>query len=311
MLRYVPDEMLDESQKKIKYEGIAETIKYTNDKNNRKYAEFVKKGDLASAARMVEAKAKDYGYTIKAYHGTNNQEEKSVWNNKTNSFDTTYSPIRVFKKQYDEQVGHFFNDDLDNAGGYGSKLYSVYLKIENPLVIDCNGQNYGDVSFEGKEMDTYEWAAYAKNKHYDGVIFKNISDGVDYNALSKLTTDYVVFDSNQIKSADPVTYDDDGNVIPLSKRFKENQDDIRFSLDIDTSKMTASEFVKSLGKKYHAQFDALDIAYNKKNRVTAAQFASKEAIANTPHSPLFNNNISQKVKLSIVVYPKNHKLKQG
>ena len=71
---------------------------------------------------------------------------------------------------------------------------------------------------------------------------------------------YVAWDSNQIKSADPVTYDDDGNVIPLSKRFKENQDDIRFSLDIDTSKMTASEFVKSLGEKYHAKFDANEVS---------------------------------------------------
>jgi hypothetical protein len=31
----------------------------------------------------------------------------------------------------------------------------------------------------------------------------------------------------------------------------------------------------------------LDIEFNKKNRVTVAQFASKEAIANTPRSPRF------------------------
>ena len=30
---------------------------------------------------------------------------------------------------------------------------------------------------------------------------------------------YIVFDPSQVKSADPVTYDDQGNVIPLSKRF--------------------------------------------------------------------------------------------
>lgn len=33
---------------------------------------------------------------------------------------------------------------------------------------------------------------------------------------------------NQIKSADPVTYDDNGNVIPLSERFNKNNNDIRF-----------------------------------------------------------------------------------
>lgn len=36
---------------------------------------------------------------------------------------------------------------------------------------------------------------------------------------------------------------------------------------------------------------ALDIEFNKKNRVTATQFASEEAIANTSRSPLFNTII--------------------
>ena len=37
----------------------------------------------------------------------------------------------------------------------------------------------------------------------------------------------MVLDPFQIKSADPVTYDDAGNVIPLSKRFDSSTDDIR------------------------------------------------------------------------------------
>lgn len=200
-----------------------------NSLRDSEYMSAVENGDTETAQRLVDEAAKQAGYTIKAYHGTTNQEEKSVWNSKTRTYDTTYTPIRVFKKQYDEQVGHFFNDDIDNAGGYGSYLYSVYLKIDNPLVIDCNGQNYSAISFDGKEMDTYEWADYAKKKRYDGVIFKNISDGVDYDDLSKLTTDYVVFNSNQIKSADTITYDNSGNVIPLSERFDDSKSDIRFS----------------------------------------------------------------------------------
>ncbi len=39
--------------------------------------------------------------------------------------------------------------------------------------------------------------------------------------------------------------------------------------------------------------DALNVAENKKNRVTAAQFASNEAIANTLRSPRFNHSIAQ------------------
>ena len=37
----------------------------------------------------------------------------------------------------------------------------------------------------------------------------------------------------QIKSADPITRDDNGNVIPLSERFNPDNDDIRFSIDTD------------------------------------------------------------------------------
>ncbi len=36
-------------------------------------------------------------------------------------------------------------------------------------------------------------------------------------------------DNTQVKSADPVTHDDNGNVIPLSKRFNEAEEDIRYS----------------------------------------------------------------------------------
>ena len=44
---------------------------------------------------------------------------------------------------------------------------------------------------------------------------------------------YVAFSSEQIKSADPVTYDD-GNVIPLSERFNEENNDIRYQLRTNT-----------------------------------------------------------------------------
>lgn len=39
---------------------------------------------------------------------------------------------------------------------------------------------------------------------------------------------YVAFDTSKIKSADTVTYDDGGNVIPLSERFNNAREDIRY-----------------------------------------------------------------------------------
>ncbi|MBQ6267349.1 MAG: hypothetical protein IJK64_06210 [Clostridia bacterium] len=46
---------------------------------------------------------------------------------------------------------------------------------------------------------------------------------------------YVMFDPAQVKSTEPVTYDDDGNVIPLSERFDQSKEDFRYSIkdDID------------------------------------------------------------------------------
>lgn len=41
---------------------------------------------------------------------------------------------------------------------------------------------------------------------------------------------YIVFDGSQVKSADPITYDDSGNVIPLTERFDSGNRDIRYSL---------------------------------------------------------------------------------
>ena len=70
ILKYVPDDFLDSTRQDIKYKAIADTIRKTNDKNDRKYTGFVRAGNMAAAADMVRAAARSAGYTIKAYHGT-------------------------------------------------------------------------------------------------------------------------------------------------------------------------------------------------------------------------------------------------
>ena len=60
-------------------------------------------------------------------------------------------------------------------------------------------------------------------------------DGIEYtNAIEdKNSTSVLVFDSNQVKLADAVTYDDQGDVIPLSERFDKGNDDIRYQMRDD------------------------------------------------------------------------------
>ena len=70
----------------------------------------------------------------------------------------------------------------------------------------------------------------AKQDGHDGAIMDNVIDNGSYSDPSAGTV-YVVFSSNQIKSAEPVTYDESENVIPLSQRFNSSSADIRFKED--------------------------------------------------------------------------------
>jgi len=59
----------------------------------------------------------------------------------------------------------------------------------------------------------------------------------------------VVYNPNQIKSADLVTYDDEGNVIPLSERFNDKNEDIRYSL----KKGAEEDVKKALNQKDYTE----------------------------------------------------------
>ncbi len=62
VLRYLPDDMLTEKQRNIKYQQIAETIEYTKIKNDNHYKKFIFEGKLDAAKQMVKAAAKANGY---------------------------------------------------------------------------------------------------------------------------------------------------------------------------------------------------------------------------------------------------------
>ena len=94
--------------------------------------------------------------------------------------------------------------------GFGSANYKVYLNIKNPLVVDAKNNNWDELDlseFTGEDSENYnntrEFSEYAKEKGYDGVIFKNIIDtGLYASGMERFApaTVAVAFDSNQIKS---------------------------------------------------------------------------------------------------------------
>lgn len=97
-------------------------------------------------------------------------------------------------------------------------VVEAYLKLENPLEIDGKGKTWREAQKRGKTSDVIE---QAREEGRDGVIIRNVRD--NYNdweggARSTPTDTYVVFSSEQIKSAT----DNSGDFDPANP-------DIRFS----------------------------------------------------------------------------------
>ena len=90
---------------------------------------------------------------------------------------------------------------------YGGNVMPVYLSMQNPMIVDAEGQLYNKVEPLIRE---------AKKKGHDGVIFKNVRDQPGAGgSLQTLSHDaYVVFKKEQIKSAigNRGTFDESGNI---------------------------------------------------------------------------------------------------
>lgn len=77
---------------------------------------------------------------------------------------------------------------------YGGNVMPVYLSMQNPMIVDAEGQMYTKVEPLIRE---------AKKKGHDGVIFKNVADQPGAAGSLQVTAHdaYVVFKPEQIKSA--------------------------------------------------------------------------------------------------------------
>ena len=224
LIKYIPDEMLSEDQKRTKWDAIAEEIEYSSKKNDTKYFNFVRDGKIKAATEVVEIAAKDHGYVYRGFHGTGAKG------------------IREFKRgiagiylSTNRQLAEDFATGF--KGEYG-EVYDLYAKLENPLVVDEHTHSevpyyyniptpsvMKNAGWKDDTVSTEEIAHFAEEHDYDGVVIKGIREGTGV-----FTDDIIVFNPNQVKSADVITYDDNGNVIPITKRFDARNSDIRFSM---------------------------------------------------------------------------------
>ncbi len=128
-----------------------------------------------------------------------------------------------------------YNDYVAEKG-----IYGFYHKQSNPFVYDCGGVDWNKIAvpaeakgyFSGDVVTTRQLAEWAFDNGYDAIRLDNVVDVGGY-ALQEAEAPSTVWafknPESQLKSADPITYDDNGNVIPLSERFNTKNDDIRYS----------------------------------------------------------------------------------
>ncbi len=134
----------------------------------------------------------------------------------------------AFKSRENE---YFFANSAQSTKDYGHILYSVFLSISNPLIVDFEG---------GPDKAIFDAIDTAKGDKCDGVIALNTHDGA-----SNLDQ-YVVFDPRQIKSVD-----NDGTWDKHDRNVKSNPVQV-YSDDMDDADWGSEEWDARYSKRIAA-----------------------------------------------------------
>lgn len=177
-------------------------------------------------------------------------------------YDDDYNEyMDVYNRAYDDEEQRIRNN---------GRVVNAYLRVENPFVISDDVTITVEEAHEIAKNAPKEWVrdwiydinrnavdgtittsnavignysgylsgALRKMGKYDGIIDKTVHERFRSPSGAQ---HIIVFDSAQVKSADPVTYDDNGNVIPLSQRFNAENKDIRYSLSDSNGRQLTAE----------------------------------------------------------------------
>jgi hypothetical protein len=154
------------------------------------YLAAVERGDMATAQRMVDEAAMASGYTIPVYHFTKSEQPFT-------SFDI---------ERMQSGPGIWLTSSPEGWYGRRMDLYLNPGKIENVKSQFDPTWNEGELSIEGIIDGDLETISQQN--------INTLRNTEDYRS-----TFYVATRPEQVKSADPVTYDEQGNIVPLSRRF--------------------------------------------------------------------------------------------
>jgi hypothetical protein len=219
------------------------------------YLAAVESGDLETAQRMVDEAAKAAGYDVEGWHGTSGEDtnfsvfdlERTVNRDGARRFGTRYfgkgvyfatSPRDAMGYAENEKTGvnpkvikarlkgHFFETNKEYSREEIKGLFdttgfkSDYQKRWDTTLYPISQAMTGDY-FYNYMVELYK-STDIVNEKLRNAGFTGILDEI---AEDSHKGQIVVFNPNQIKSADPVTYEN-GEVVALSKRFDQTSDNI-------------------------------------------------------------------------------------
>jgi hypothetical protein len=240
-----------------RFNSGSDDIRYQapTDPRDAEYAAAIARGDTETAQRMVTRAARLAGKTFGTwFHGSPSEKRFSVfdpskgqsfggWNAIGNWLTLDKKSAVGWAKNYQEVDGKLVKSD--------GTVYAVFTFMSSPLSLDGFDaltdlwfEITGKITNKATSADVSKFREEVKKRGYDGIIISNVT-GDSSSGGDSSQTYAIAFESNQIKSADPVTYDKQGNVIPLSERFNPASDSIlRISPTVPTQTQLSDALAK-------------------------------------------------------------------
>lgn len=259
-------------------DDIDSTIDYNNPKEGRDYIKSILKKSLGINVELgvdnhtLIARLTREGLNHASKY--NNNKDKAALFEKfielAGSSIYSYSTIQDKKhSSASENINeNAYWDSFLSVAHLGDKNYNVIFSVRS-IDSDVRGQIYDS------------WIKKEANASHDAGTQNDSANGQS-NYGSQIASNNIISDSSQKintpdeKSSDPVTYDDNGNVIPLSERFNEEKEDIRYS-DRNINFFIIDRYTK---RDYNNYGWAIvnNVLSKKEQTKLFAQFADKETL---------------------------------
>ena len=245
------------------------------------YLSAVERGDMATAQQMVMEAAKLAGYVSPidyqgslAFNGAapmandyseTKEERKEAWDNgdyegtmslgdyADNAIDTNDLKWQLTDKGNYRRAEDYTRESIDNINESiknGTHKIVIYRAV--PTAVEENAVRNGDWVTPSRKYAEYhiglqDWESgrvIEQEVDIDNIWWNGddinewgYDDGYNYGYRNT---------PNNRKLLDPVTYDDNGNVIPLSERFNPDKEDIRYSVQTPTFYSNAEFAVRGI-----------------------------------------------------------------